>query len=281
MLERHSFRKVKNSRNLPWRSARLVSAVGVSLSALRFACAVFLLCGFVNVQLNAQIPTDTQQKERKKCEADVLNPPKVPPVAKPPGPAPDPEPPGNIQDGTKAALACEWNDSSGVEYVLRAFGYLTNSLPTPDPELRALTELQNGDRYPIDRGLYATAMGRDPDSGDQPTVQGLPNFLDMLAKANTLHKKKPDDESGLFDSTKDIIDEIFLTRDVPNTGPIALARINESFSRKDNYLALYQLLDSAWQGHDANDLEMLRAAFDMNLDRLAKQVAAKITAAKE
>jgi hypothetical protein len=41
------------------------------------------------------------------------------------------------------------------------------------------------------------------------------------------------------------------------------------------------LLAAAWgQNHDKTDLEKLRAAFEMNTDKLAKQVAAKITATK-
>jgi hypothetical protein len=278
MLPKHLFPERENGRTIGWRSAKFVSATGVSLSALCFSCTVVLICGAAPLELIAQAPpTRYQQQQRALCEANVVNPPLAAAAALPPAPAeaPAPKTPDNIQDGTRAALACEWIDPSGVENVLRALGFLTGSLPAPDPDLRALRELQNGDHYPLDEGLYVTAMGDLDVNG--PRVQGLPNFLDMLAKANTLKKKKPDDEDGLFVSTKAIIEGIFKS----GRGKLALVRINASFGRKDNYVALYQLLEAGWQKHDAGDLEKLRAAFEMNTELLAKQVAAKITAAKE
>jgi len=224
----------------------------------------------VSLELNAQAPppatpSAAQQQERKTCEEHVVSPP-------PPQPQ---KPPDNLADGTKAALACEWIDPSGVEQVLNALQFLTSGPQAPDLGRQVLNELIKGDRYPIDQGVYAAAMG-DPDANG-PRVQGLPDFLDTLAKANTLKKKKPDDEDKLFDSTKDIVDEMFNSG---GSGKLALVRINESFGLKNNYLGLYQLLAAAWLDHDETDLEKLRAAFEMNTDKLAKQVAAKITAAK-
>jgi len=172
---------------------------------------------------------------------------------------------------------------------------LTSSSNAPNLNRNVLAALNAGDPNPYHQELYRAAMG-DPDNDERPTVQGLPNFLDILAKANNL--PKPIDESDLFDCsgptfycTQDLIDEISDTSGVPNTGPVAIARINESFSRKDNYVALYQLLSAyAATAADAGEanavdyparLQKLRAAFAISPDRLAKQVAAKIIAAKE
>jgi hypothetical protein len=202
---------------------------------------------------------------------------------------PDPEPPDNIGDGTRVALVCEWIDENAVDHMLRALELLTTSLPAPDLGLRVLTALRDGDQYPFDQDVYIAALGNPDANGTR--APGLANFLDILAKANNL--SKPIDESDLFSCsgptfycTQELIDEIFDARNVDNTGPLAIAKINESFGRKDNYLALYQLLCAYVQtARDAGEtnavnyparLQNLRAAFQINPDRLAKQVAAKI-----
>jgi hypothetical protein len=252
-------------------SRRVAAAREILRKSLCTTLTVVSICAGVSRELNAQAPspaapTADQQSQQKACEAAVVSPP----------PPPPPKPPENIADGTKAALACEWIDPSGVQQVLNAFRFLTRGPQTPDLSLLVLKELEKGDPYPIDQGLYAAALG-DPDANG-PRVQGLPDFLDTLAKANTLKKKKPDDEDKLFDSTKGIVDKLFYSS---GSGKLALVQISESFGLKNNYLGLYQLLAAAWgQNHDKTDLEKLRAAFEMNTDKLAKQVAAKITAAK-
>jgi hypothetical protein len=250
-------------------SRRLTAARAIVIKSLCTTLIVASICAGVSRELNAQgtpaAPSAAQQLQRSACEAAVVSPP----------PPPPPKAPENLTDGTKAALACEWIDPSGVEQVLNALQFLTSGPQAPNLSRRVLNELDKGDPYPIDRGLYAAALG-DPDANG-PRVQGLTDFLDTLARANTLKKKKTDDEDKLFDSTKDIVDEIFNSG---GSGKLALVRINESFGLKNNYLGLYQLLAAAWLDHDETDLEKLRAAFEMNTDKLAKQVAAKITAAK-
>lgn len=252
-------------------SRRLVAARAILMRSLCTTLTVASICAGVSRELNAQAPTPAapsvdQQLQRRACEAAVVSPP----------PPPPPKPPENLADGTKAALACEWIDPSGVQQVLNAFRFLTSGPQTPDLSLLVLKELEKGDPYPIDQGLYAAALG-DPDANG-PRVQGLPDFLDTLAKANTLKNKKPDDEDKLFDSTKGIVNKMFNSG---GSGKLALVQISESFGLKNNYLGLYQLLAAAWErNHDKTDLEKLRAAFEMNTDKLAKQVAAKITATK-
>jgi hypothetical protein len=270
MLPKPLFHEAKYNRSNAKRVAKLVSAAGTSLSVLHFGCVVALIC--VSLKLNAQVPSDAQQYDHAHCEANVVAPPKV--TAPTPVPEPPLKLPGNIQDGTRAALACEWIDPAGVYHVLRAFELLATNLPAPDLGPKVVRELQSGDPYPIDDGLYTASS-----IGDR-------NFLDTLAKANTLKKKKPEDQDALFALTQTIIDEIF---DHGGQGKLDLVRINASFSAQENYVALFQLLNayvSMAYGNQpssyiASQLELLRAAFEMNYERLAKQVAGKITSVKD
>ena len=118
------------------------------------------------------------------------------------------KPPTDIEDATKVALACEWIQPNGTEHVLKALNLLTSSSTIPfKVNLEVLHELVTGDPSD-DEDLYRAAMGV-PDADGQPTVQGLPDFLDTLAKANTLGKRKKPEEDELFDSTQKIIDAIF------------------------------------------------------------------------
>jgi len=240
-----------------------VSAVAVSLRAFQITSVVILICAVSTSWLGAQTPH-------------------------------------NIQDDTKAALASEWKDPNAVGQVLKAFQLLTSSSQAPDLNQKILDQL-TADGYSSKLGLYRAAIGNTD-------VPGL-NMVDIVAKANTLKKKKPDDEDNLFASTQKLIDEIFSDSKItliPNPlvtskkhkqepleieGPVALARINQSFVRQDKNAALYQLLDSypkpskdanlAAKKEYAEHLETLRAAFEMNVDMLASQVAATITAKKE
>jgi hypothetical protein len=229
--------------------------------------------------------------------------------------------PDNIENDTKAELASEWMDvqldkqgvKPGVEHVLDALQLLTSGSVAPSLGCQVLDELRlvNPDHSRREdpckaamsdpdrrQGLYQAAMGDPDESG-----QGLSTFVDTLAKANTLHLKKPRDEVVLFGCTEKLIDIIFnnnskLTPFLGETkknrpeservaGPVVLTRINRSFSGKDNNVALYQLLDAYPKPSNdterqiyTRNLEKLRAAFEMDTDSLAKQVAAKITAQK-
>jgi hypothetical protein len=202
-------------------------------------------------------------------------PPCPPPAAK------------DIAGGAKAALGCEWKDPKAVQHTLRALQlYTTPVRKTPNGEFfgtreatkLALAELIAGD--PGHEDLYRGAQGQ-PDNDGQPDAQGQSNFLDTLAKANTLKKKKPEDEGPLFQEARILIDRIF---DTQPGGKQALAKINDSFVRKDNHAALYLLL-SAYPAYDANqyvlDLEILRAAYEMSSDDLALLVSKKISGPKE
>jgi hypothetical protein len=280
MLSRKNHRQ--NIVSFPQRSASIVTML---LGSFCIAYVTPLLCAPATVVLSAQTPAEA--KIRAGCEAAVLKSgsPADPAQAKP----------GNVADGTKAALACEWLDPNGVEHVLRAFQLLASSVPSPDIALRVLQELEKGDPDSNDRAFYRAALG-DPDENG-PKQQGLPKFLDILAKANSLKKKSPKDVGPVFNSTEALIDEIFTKPATSTTktqtkqeekleelaGPVALAIINDSFSRKDNYVALYQLL-AAYPKDKKNytaNLETFRTAFELDASSLAKQISAKISAPKE
>lgn len=226
MVSRKSLRSTKLSLIVSSFAERPVSAAMVSIRPSRATCAMLLVLAATTVALRAQTPTEAEQGPRAKCEADVLNS----------GKPADAKPPDNIADGTKAALACEWIDPQGVGSVLAAFHLLTTAPRTASPRA-VLQKLEEGDPDPLDAGFYAAAIGV-PDENDQLTAQGLPDFVDILAKANTLKKKAPDDEDTLFASTKAIIQVIFGTE----AGKLHLIQINDSFQCKNNYIALRQLL---------------------------------------
>lgn len=190
----------------------------------------------------------------------------------------------NISELTKAALACEWIDPNGKQHTLNALRYLTvptpkkrasHSLNTEEAADQALSELIEG--APGNEDLYRAALG-EPDKDGRPTAQGLAAFLDMLAKANTLNKQKPQDEDCLFNDAQARIEQIFASGD----GKQALVKINDSFNSKDNYVALYYLLEKCSTACNGGfkDLEILRAAFEMNTDHLASLVAQQISPSK-
>ena len=276
MLLRKSLRRGKHSRIVSSPPQGPVSTAIVWVGASRATCAMLLILAATTVALPAQTPSDAEQEQRAKCEANVLNS----------GNPADAKPPDNIADGTKVALAREWIDPQGVGSVLAAFHLLTSAPRTASPAA-VLQKLEEGDSYPADKGFYSAALGspddddKDDDDKDQLTAPGLPDFVDILAKANTLKRKAPDDEDTLFASTKAIIQVIFCTE----AGKRYLVQINDSFTQKNNYVALRLLLeayprDKGDKARYARTLEQLRAAFEMNTDKLAKQVAEKITAAK-
>jgi inactivated superfamily I helicase len=76
--------------------------------------------------------------------------------------------------------------------------------------------------------------------------------------------------------TQDIVNDLFAAP----SGPLELAMINDSLVRKNKYVALYQLLDAVWKQNDAEHLEKIRAAFDVDADDLANEISSKINPAK-
>jgi hypothetical protein len=188
-------------------------------------------------------------------------------------------PKGDVTDDTKAALACEWIDPKGVSDALQALGLLTT--PTPKDGCKP-TNTEDCFLTPHEAAKAALCklIEGAPGNSDLYTAdKDDPDLLDNLAKANTLGLKAPDDEDGLFKKAGTLVDAIYSQ---PG-GKQALAKVNESFVRKDNHVALFRLLD-AYKPADPKtlptDLEILRAAFEMNTDRLAKLVANKKSAAK-
>jgi hypothetical protein len=208
----------------------------------------------------------------------------------------------NVSDGAKTALECEWMGPS--DQVLAAFKLLISG-SKPDLSAKVLNELKKGldpkdPNFLFDQGFLQAAMG-DPDTDDksngygQLRSSGLQNFLDLLAKANRIvgegkNSDGSDDVDAdeqkvrLFKCTKDRIDDIFNAvcdgNGICDTGPSALERVNDAFTNKNNYVGFYELLVAALQQSKEDDLEKFRAAFSVDASLLAKQVAAKIAAAK-
>lgn len=199
--------------------------------------------------------------------------------------------PKSLQDQLSDALADQWSDAKTVGHVLKALKLLTGSSPIPfEVNTAVLCELE-GNTWDKDaqtgtfkcngtsktnHALYRAALGL-PDEYGEPTVQGLPDFLDTLAKANHLLDRKPKPkEVVLFDCTESLINNIF------SGHQDKMVRINDSFSRKANYRALYQLLRAEPKSDETNadvytsHLQDFRAAFADDTDHLAKQVAATI-----
>jgi hypothetical protein len=233
---------------------------------------VILICAFAS-------PLWLQAQEDP-CDAPILSPP--PPVGpnKPVCPAPTPD---NLADGTKSALSCAWIENpphpDGTDHVLEAFRLLTSSqLVFSKINQKVLVELRAAS--PENQDLFRAALG-NPDKYGAPTVQGMPGIVDILSKANTRGKVAAKDEIDyhhqLFSCSKYIIDQLF-TKDV---GKLALVGINDAFRQENNYVAMYELLNVVWEqngaAYDPDHLEKLRAAFDISVDDLGKQVAAKIT----
>jgi hypothetical protein len=232
---------------------------------LRFfhiACAVILMCAAATRDVRAQDP----------CADPVLNPPLpcLPTFQANP-------------DGTKAALACQWINAGTIDNVLGTLKLLTDPTRPADLNQQLLKQLGENPPNPRDPGLYLAAL-------QNPQI----DFLDLLAKANTitpLEKKKPwskqkDDKDKLFKCTQSMINNIFEApppEDVQHSGPIVLAGISSSFAKGNRNLALRQLLDAYPKPNEnasdaekqsyAGNLEKFRAAFEMDADKLAGQVA--------
>jgi hypothetical protein len=205
--------------------------------------------------------------------------------------SPDAKAAEDIATATKQALACEWIDPQAVQHTLKALQFYTTPTRkkdrcTPadpkkkeDPEQflsvneaakEALCELIAG--APADKDLYTAAQG----DSENP---GRSDFLDSLARANTLKLKAPADEDDLFGKAQKLIGEIYFSAG----GKLALVKIHSSFVGANNYLALFRLLNAypidADKKKYAGNLELLRAAFAMNTDHLALLVAGTISPA--
>jgi hypothetical protein len=256
----------------------------------RVLSATLLICAAGPSTLLAQIPFPPEPHE---CAVILAKPLKAP------------DDPDTIENLTKVELAAEWIDvdSDGVGHVLGALQLLTSSSVAADLNQRILEELRSGGNdSPSRQGVYQAVIG-----DGQGGVQGFAKLVDLVANSNNLHLKAPEDEHGLFDCTKKLVNIIFENKSTPTpllgkprkngakpdeiAGPVALARIYSSFNGKANYAALYQLLDAFPKPKDngtqvdkdnyAKGLEKLRAAFEMNTDSLASQVAAKIPVSKQ
>lgn len=210
------------------------------------------------------------------CNASILAPPVKAPPQPPvcPGPATD-----NLADATKSTLSCAWLDPRGTDHILEAFRLLTSNPPVANLNKRLLAELDGAS--PANDDIFRSALG-NPDESGAPTTSGLPDLVDTLSKATTRGKVEAKDDIKyrikLFGCSKFVIDQLFTKQD----GVSELAEINDAFTQKNKYIAMYKLLKAVWkkngEAFDVDHLEKLRAAFGVNVDDLAKQVGAKITA---
>jgi len=178
----------------------------------------------------------------------------------------------DIPTDTSDKLAAEWKDAplsclKALEIYTKFAGIF---IPPAEGAAFALDELLRG-ILPGDldsvRDLYKVAQRRA-------------DFLDMLAKANSLNTK-PDGEDALFLTADTLIQAIYSTP----PGKRHLADVQASSAEKNYHLALFQLLKAYPQSNPvgarsyALNLEILRACFKMNGDRLFKRVKDKIVGA--
>jgi hypothetical protein len=290
--------------------------------ALAAVCAGILMYVLASPRLAAQTGTAAQTKSNP-CEEPELKPaPKC--VVSPPK---DAKPPSTYTEYVQDALATEWLNKDGLDgttHVLNAFALLVCSSQDPDvvnsetckPSgkligqppgvfLQALQDLEKGVQGSRansvcnrDKAVYEWALGEPDATGE--TAAGMPNFIDTVAKANTLGiKGKTKDEqdlprSELFACTKKIIEGIY---ELDNA--LILPEISRYFSGSTygRYLGLILLMERVQSAdenyHDvASDpkapvkcdadcaarMEKLRAAFELDADRLGSQIAAKVSA---
>jgi hypothetical protein len=213
-----------------------------------------------------------------------------------------PDDSSNTEDDAKKQLKAEWTEPTHVQNVLNAFQLLVAAPPPDRLGCKVLVELGGGDpeaepahvcknvRTRSERqDTYRAALGDPGDDNHhgEPEINTGINFVDDLAKANTLELKAPLDEARLFACTDSLIGTIYRppagfapASQLP--GQIAIEKIDELFKAGDSDTAVYQLLDA----FPANDpgyieyLEDLRAAFEMDTKALAAQVAKKTTGKK-
>jgi hypothetical protein len=184
---------------------------------------------------------------------------------------------GNLADDVKSVFACAWLKPKSADSLLGALEILTSGPQTLDISKDANETVFERLRAasPDNADLFCAAMGEFGKYG--PAVQGLPDLLDRLAKANTRSSEKdsPNYKSVLFDCAQDIIKNLY------QADPIAVAKINDAFAQKSNYVGLYNLLRAmSEQKRSVEDLETIRAAFEVSEDNLASLVAAEMKSAK-
>ena len=181
----------------------------------------------------------------------------------------------------------------GQDIPTDTFKALAEEWKTPATTLNCLTALRLYTTYTVKEGdvflspADATKAAlkellKDPldkDREDLYTVaQKQPEFLDWLARANGLETAQ---EDTLFGNVEKLIGTIYGSP----KGKQALAAVQESSAQKNNYLAIFQLLDAYPKNTSsdqyANSLETIRACYKMKSDRLFKLVADKIVPAKK
>jgi len=188
----------------------------------------------------------------------------------------------DIPTDTFETLATEWKSSaSNCLAALRL--YTTYTPPGSNVPLSpegaatvALNELLLGVLPPLDLAsvtdLYKEAQKRA-------------DFLDKLAKAN---KRKPLElpraqQDVLFQAAGDLIQAIYNT---PPDGKHNLATVQASSAQNNTFLAIFQLLSAYPRSNPAgvatydDNLEILRACFQVNAARLFNLVSDKILGTK-
>ena len=149
-----------------------------------------------------------------------------------------------------------------------------NAFDAREPARQAFQELIAGDA--ANEELYRFGLG-DVQSEGTPDYAGISDFLDDLSEANTLNFKAPDNESDLFKSVKSLLN---LIATKSPRGRLDLKVVQDSFTRKDKHVALYQLLSAVPSDLGGckysypKVLEIFRAAYAMKWDELAEAVAA-------
>jgi hypothetical protein len=237
---------------------------------------------------------------------------------------------GNKDDDSAVAqLRKEWDDPNQILNTFRAFQLLATSPQADRLNCKVLSELK-GDNphknpkseffcqeakkdsaHPIRQGTYAAAFG-GPGPDGQPTFHVDTEFIDALAKANSLGQKGYLAEDGLLGCTKDLVQvireapvvvplaRVEVTKNSPPaeniSGPEALGVIHDLFTAQENYVALYRLLDAYPKPPGLVDsqpaqviltqdyvhaLEFLRAAFEMDIKALADEITPATKTAKQ
>ncbi|MGD0581006.1 MAG: hypothetical protein ABSC08_19035 [Bryobacteraceae bacterium] len=175
----------------------------------------------------------------------------------------------DIPTDTAAALAHEWKEPATTLNCLFALRLYTTYASSPADAAAAKAALLGG-------------VPANGDLDDLYTVaQKRPDFLKMLEEANTL-KTPVAKEDTLFNDVEKLLEKTYESAG----GKQKLAAVQESISRKNSSVALFQLLDaypkpSPIDQAYANDLETFRACYKLKPDRLFKLVSDKISPAEK
>jgi hypothetical protein len=173
----------------------------------------------------------------------------------------------DIPTDTSSTLAAEWKAPASASNCLTALGiYTTYTLPGSAVPLSP--------KDAADAALAVLLTGIPPANlvsiTDLYTVaQGRADFIDRLAKANTLNTPAAG-EASLFLMADALIQAIYGTP----PGKQDLYKVQASSLQENYYLSIF-LLPKAYPGSNpiaarsyADNLEILRACFKMNADRL-------------